>query len=313
MAAHAEEELLDYNDDEIEETAAAPKAADQGKKGYVGIHTSGFKDFMLKDELIRAITDCGFEHPSEVQHECIPQAILGTDVLCQAISGMGKTAVFVLSILQQIEAEADPNDCKVKAIVLCHTRELAFQIRNEFMRFTKYLPAVHNKVATLYGGMPIQKDKEMLKTNPPLIVVGTPPYSVATLLCTAGRYLVKRMNSLRIWKASSRVWQSTMAFTLQSLGSASASICCRMDSTKTAVLPMPEMAWHSTSVPRMACGMHSCWTSEGCSKPQSVMARMSSSLSMKSLKPEVWMPTYPFFPWSAALGAAAVSSISSSL
>jgi len=125
-------------------------------------------------ELIRAITDCGFEHPSEVQHECIPQAILGTDVLCQAISGMGKTAVFVLSILQQIEAEADPNDCKVKAIVLCHTRELAFQIRNEFMRFTKYLPAVHNKVATLYGGMPIQKDKEMLKTNPPLIVVGTP-------------------------------------------------------------------------------------------------------------------------------------------
>ena len=62
--------------------------------------------------------DCGFEHPSEgmfmfvvffhailtllVQQECIPQAILGMDVLCQAKSGMGKTAVFVLACLQQV-------------------------------------------------------------------------------------------------------------------------------------------------------------------------------------------------------------------
>ena len=37
----------------------------------------GFRDFLLKAELLRAIVDCGFEHPSEVQHECIPQAILG--------------------------------------------------------------------------------------------------------------------------------------------------------------------------------------------------------------------------------------------
>lgn len=48
--------------------------------------------------------DCGFEHPSEVQHECIPQGILSMDVLCQAKSGMGKTAVFVLATLQQLEA-----------------------------------------------------------------------------------------------------------------------------------------------------------------------------------------------------------------
>ena len=53
--------------------------------------------FLLKPELLRAIVDCGFEHPSEVQPECIPQAILGTDVLCQAKSGTGKTAVFVLA------------------------------------------------------------------------------------------------------------------------------------------------------------------------------------------------------------------------
>ena len=80
-----------------------------------------YSDFLLKPELLRAISDLGFEHPSEgqladlphspaaraeadstVQQECIPQAILGTDVLCQAKSGMGKTAVFVLACLQQM-------------------------------------------------------------------------------------------------------------------------------------------------------------------------------------------------------------------
>lgn len=60
-----------------------------------------------------------------VQHECIPQAILGMDVICQAKSGMGKTAVFVLSTLQQIE----PVPGQVAALVLCHTRELAYQVQ----------------------------------------------------------------------------------------------------------------------------------------------------------------------------------------
>ena len=66
-----------------------------------------------------------FRHPSEVQHECIPQAVLGMDIICQAKSGMGKTAVFVLATLQQIE----PMDGQVSVIVMCHTRELAFQIK----------------------------------------------------------------------------------------------------------------------------------------------------------------------------------------
>ena len=73
-----------------------------------------------------------------MQHECIPQAILGMDVICQAKSGMGKTAVFVLSSLHQLEAK----EGQVGAIVLCHTRELAFQINNEFERFSRYLPDV---------------------------------------------------------------------------------------------------------------------------------------------------------------------------
>lgn len=92
------------------------------------VHTASFKDFLLKPELLRAITDCGFEHPSQVQFEVIPQAILGTDVICQANSGMGKTAVFVLSVLQQISAE-DGTSC----LILAHTRELAYQISHEYV------------------------------------------------------------------------------------------------------------------------------------------------------------------------------------
>ena len=63
------------------------------------VYTTGFKDMFLKPQLQRAIAECGFEHPSEVQQECIPQAMIGVDILCQAKSGMGKTAVFVLTIL----------------------------------------------------------------------------------------------------------------------------------------------------------------------------------------------------------------------
>merc|ERR1712146_118111 len=124
--------------------------------------------FLLKPELLRSIVDCGFEHPSEVQHECIPQAILGTDILCQAKSGMGKTAVFVLACLQQI----DTSDKCVKVLVICHTRELAYQIKHEFDRFSKYFQDV--KTGVVYGGMPIAKDKEMLKDNCPHIWIGTP-------------------------------------------------------------------------------------------------------------------------------------------
>jgi ATP-dependent RNA helicase UAP56/SUB2 len=167
----AEEELPDFDEEETGEQKAKeePKEGAEGKKGnYAAIHASGFRDFLLKPELLRAIVDCGFEHPSEVQHECIPQAILGTDILCQAKSGMGKTAVFVLACLQQL----DSSEKAVKTLVICHTRELAYQIKFEFDRFAKYFAGV--KTAVVYGGMPIAKDKEMLKDDCPHIMIGTP-------------------------------------------------------------------------------------------------------------------------------------------
>ncbi|KAJ8672483.1 hypothetical protein QAD02_003742 [Eretmocerus hayati] len=167
------DDLLDYEEDvsteQIDEEIEKLSSMKKHVKGtYTSIHSSGFRDFLLKPEILKAIIDCGFEHPSEVQHECIPQAVLGMDILCQAKSGMGKTAVFVLATLQQLEL----TDNEVHVLVLCHTRELAFQISKEYQRFSKYLPKL--KVSVFFGGLPIQRDEEVLRTACPHIVVGTP-------------------------------------------------------------------------------------------------------------------------------------------
>eukprot|EP01101_Sappina_pedata_P006253 TRINITY_DN306_c0_g1_i1.p2 TRINITY_DN306_c0_g1~~TRINITY_DN306_c0_g1_i1.p2 ORF type:complete len:446 (-),score=246.88 TRINITY_DN306_c0_g1_i1:114-1430(-) len=172
-----DEELVEYDDDFNYTAADAPVPsadASSNKKTFDGgvttLHSSSFKDLMLKPELLRAVADCGFEHPSIVQHECIPQAVLGTDVLCQAKSGMGKTAVFVFAVLQQIEISVPS---KVSTIILCHARELAYQIRAEFDRFKKYLPQIKTQV--IYGGVPITEQRDILKgENCPHVIIGTP-------------------------------------------------------------------------------------------------------------------------------------------
>lgn len=67
-------ELLDYEEDEVETAAGGDGAEAPAKKdvkgSYVSIHSSGFRDFLLKPELLRAIVDCGFEHPSEGNFCC---------------------------------------------------------------------------------------------------------------------------------------------------------------------------------------------------------------------------------------------------
>lgn len=60
-----EEELVDYEEEEAAEPDQAAKAEDRAKGGHVAIHTAGFKEFLLKPEILRAITDSAFEHPSE--------------------------------------------------------------------------------------------------------------------------------------------------------------------------------------------------------------------------------------------------------
>lgn len=78
---------------------------------------------------------------------------------------MGKTAVFVLATLQQIA----PVDGQVAVLVVCHARELAFQIAREYERFSKNLtPAV--RIANFFGGKPIKDDEKLLAENTPVCV-----------------------------------------------------------------------------------------------------------------------------------------------
>jgi len=164
------EDLPDFDEDADTKKEEANDTRDAGGVSDAAIRASGFKDFLLKDSIMRGIVECGFEHPSEVQHACIPQAVLGTDILCQAKSGMGKTAVFVLSSMQLIGDKVA--ETGVQVLVLCHTRELAFQIQHEFKRLGKHVEGL--KIGAVYGGTPLEKDRDSLKTATPHILIGTP-------------------------------------------------------------------------------------------------------------------------------------------
>eukprot|EP00435_Cladocopium_sp_Y103_P038668 s1526_g10.t1 len=101
-------------------------------------------------ELIRAIVDCGFEHPSEVQHECIPQAILGTDVLCQVLtSGV-------------CHGSEDVGDLPHQGIGLSDQARVR-TLREILPGALKGGRGEEIKPAVVYGGTPMSKDKEMLK------------------------------------------------------------------------------------------------------------------------------------------------------
>ncbi|GFY96932.1 DEAD/DEAH box RNA helicase family protein [Actinidia rufa] len=84
-----EEELLDYEeeDEKVTDSVNTKVNGESAKKGYVGIHSSGFRDFLLKPELLRAIVDSGFEHPSEGKGELRPGAALRLNIFNQALWG----------------------------------------------------------------------------------------------------------------------------------------------------------------------------------------------------------------------------------
>ena len=102
-----------------------------------------------------------------VQQQCLPNSLIGVDILCQAKSGMGKTAVFVITVLNRLEESAQEVSC----IVLAHTRELAYQIDKEFQRFSVNFKF---KSMVIYGGEPVDDQVRNLNSIKPQVVVGTP-------------------------------------------------------------------------------------------------------------------------------------------
>ena len=133
---------------------------------------STFKELGLKETIVKALSDLGYEKPTVIQEKAVPLIISSTDDLkAFAQTGTGKTAAFSLPILQLVDA----NSKNTQAIILSPTRELAVQIGKNIEEFSKYLKGI--KVATVYGGANIEEQMRALKKGAQ-IVVGTPGRTV---------------------------------------------------------------------------------------------------------------------------------------
>ncbi|MDC9723319.1 MAG: DEAD/DEAH box helicase [Urechidicola sp.] len=133
---------------------------------------STFKDLGLRPEIISALTELGYENPTEIQEKAIPQVIASTqDLKAFAQTGTGKTAAFSLPILEKI----DLNNNQVQAIILSPTRELAIQIARNIEEFSAHLKGF--RVAAVYGGSDINGQIRKLSKGVQ-IVVGTPGRTV---------------------------------------------------------------------------------------------------------------------------------------
>ena len=127
-----------------------------------------FFKFSLKSEIIKAITEMGFNHPTPIQEKVIPHLISSDqDLIASAQTGTGKTAAFGLPVLSTTKTE----DSSVQTLILCPTRELCIQITNDLLSYSKYLKSIN--ILAVYGGTKIEKQIKSLKRGPQ-IVIGTP-------------------------------------------------------------------------------------------------------------------------------------------
>jgi ATP-dependent RNA helicase RhlE len=131
------------------------------------IAESPFTALGLAAPFVRAVLDEKYEKPSPVQTEVVPHVLAGRDVLACAQTGTGKTAAFVLPILQQLGEKAAPG---VRALVLTPTRELAAQISERVAAYGKYKGVRHT---VIYGGVN-QHRQEIAMRNQPELIVATP-------------------------------------------------------------------------------------------------------------------------------------------
>jgi Superfamily II DNA and RNA helicases len=131
--------------------------------------TITFSELGLKNNIIKAITELGFEKPTPVQNTIIPTLLnQNGDIVCLAQTGTGKTAAFGLPLLNMLDTnkEAAP-----QALVLSPTRELCKQIAQDLKNYAKYIE--NFCVVDVYGGAGIEPQIKALKKNPQ-IVVATP-------------------------------------------------------------------------------------------------------------------------------------------
>ncbi|WP_172918352.1 DEAD/DEAH box helicase [Capnocytophaga canis] len=126
---------------------------------------NSFKQLGLNESILKAITDMGFEKPSEIQEKAIPTLLSeDVDMVALAQTGTGKTAAFGFPLLQKIDAETK----ETQALILSPTRELCLQITSELKLYSKYIPNIH--VVAIYGGASIEEQTKSIRKGAQIIV-----------------------------------------------------------------------------------------------------------------------------------------------
>jgi ATP-dependent RNA helicase RhlE len=139
-----------------------------------------FEQLRLSEPILRAVADEGYTTPTPIQVQAIPVVMSGADLLGCAQTGSGKTAGFALPILHRL-SESSPTPAasgkrshRIRALVICPTRELACQILESFRAYGRHLPIKHT---TVYGGIGQNLQVRALKAG------------VDVLIATPGRLL----------------------------------------------------------------------------------------------------------------------------
>ena len=128
-----------------------------------------FADFGLAENILKAVLEAGYTTPTPIQREAIPHILMGGDVTGIAQTGTGKTAAFVLPMIQRLStgrARARMPRC----LILCPTRELAAQVAENFEKYGKYLKLT---MALLIGGVSF-KEQEVLLQRGVDVLIATP-------------------------------------------------------------------------------------------------------------------------------------------
>lgn len=127
---------------------------------------TAFKELGLDERVERALAEIGFDRPFPIQEMAIPLILQGKDVIGQAHTGTGKTAAFALPLLTKIKN----SNKQVQALILVPTRELAIQVTNEIVKFSKYARVW---TVSIYGGQGFGIQAGLLRRGAH-IVVATP-------------------------------------------------------------------------------------------------------------------------------------------
>ena len=124
---------------------------------------SAFRDIGLKDEIVQALDELGFEEPSPIQEQAIPVLLAGQDMIGQAQTGTGKTAAFGLPLLQYL----DPDDDSTQAIVLTPTRELCIQVTQALRSYAEHLDV---NVVAVFGGTSVRDQAARVRYGAHVVV-----------------------------------------------------------------------------------------------------------------------------------------------